>query len=174
MQKGMFDEELKIQRNKTMRESRGFTLVEVMIALVAVGLISAIGIPHLTPVKTGAEEAKAVANVRTLMTAQMTYSSTHPNGEFGTLEDLKAGGLINDLLASGKAGQYRYEVNPNGSRGFDVVALPDDLGGDVIASGFFGDETGVIREEENGNRPSGSSPPVNAGPGWAIIEKPVD
>ena len=64
-------------RNK----QKGFSLIEL---LIVVAIILIIAIPNLLRSRMAANEASAVGSVRTLNTAEVTYSTTYGTG-FTTL-----------------------------------------------------------------------------------------
>jgi type IV pilus assembly protein PilA len=60
-------------RNK----QKGFSLIELLIVVAIILIIAAIAIPNLIRSKMAANEASAVATLRTLNTAEVVYSSTY-------------------------------------------------------------------------------------------------
>lgn len=55
------------------RAGRGFTLVELMIAVVILGILAAIAIPSYTRYTRRSKTSEAVGNIRTICHGQMTY-----------------------------------------------------------------------------------------------------
>src|SRR5258707_6371838 len=60
-------------RNK----QKGFSLIELLIVVAIILIIAAIAIPNLLRAKMQANEAAAVATLRTINTAEVVYSSTY-------------------------------------------------------------------------------------------------
>jgi type IV pilus assembly protein PilA len=123
--------------------------------VVPVGIIAAIAIPNLIAARKAANEASAIATLRTISMAESTYQSIFQ--KFGTLEELEAEGLIDPALASGTKNGYRFtlEVTKNEERleGFEVVAVPMTYQSSGRRS-FFVDESMVIRAGDNNGGPS--------------------
>jgi prepilin-type N-terminal cleavage/methylation domain-containing protein len=76
-------------RNK----QKGFSLIELLIVVAIILIIAAIAIPNLIRSKMAANEASAVATLRTINTSEVVYSSTYSTTTvFATLGQLGNGG----------------------------------------------------------------------------------
>ena len=72
-------------RNK----QKGFSLIELLIVVAIILIIAAIAIPNLIRSKMAANEASAVATLRTINTSEVVFSSTYSTAAvFGTLAQL--------------------------------------------------------------------------------------
>ena len=59
-------------------QERGFSLIELLIVVAIILVIVAIAIPSLLHSRIAANEASAVYSIRTINTAQTTYTTTYP------------------------------------------------------------------------------------------------
>src|SRR5689334_22818051 len=63
---------------------RRFTLIELLIVVALIGILSAIAAPFLIAAKSSANEASAVQSLRTLVSAQSTFSTVCGGGGYAT------------------------------------------------------------------------------------------
>src|SRR6185295_18265268 len=84
-----------------------------LIVVAIILIIATIAIPSLLRSRQSANEASAVSNMRTLNTAQVSYSSSH-SGAYGTFNDLIATGL-SDTRFLGQVSGYLYSVEMSGN-----------------------------------------------------------
>jgi competence protein ComGC len=111
-------------------------------------IIAAIAIPNLLRAKIAANEASAVASVRTITVAQVSYAATHQEEGFTcSLVDLGNAGLLDSTLASGTKAGYRYElVACDGTpvQHYTILAMPMAPGTHGQRT-FCSDESAVIK-----------------------------
>jgi prepilin-type N-terminal cleavage/methylation domain-containing protein len=107
--------------NKT---NKGFSLLELLIVVAIILIIATIAIPSLLRSRQAAHEAAAVATLRTINTAQVTYLSTAA-GQFGTVADLISNQLIPSNFIPGPVSGYNFTIVLDSThRDFTVSAFP--------------------------------------------------
>lgn len=85
---------------KNMNQSKGFTLVEIMIVVVIIGLLAAMAIPAFQKVRTASQDKTVLNNARQLSAAADQYylengvSTVSLNGLIGTTNYVKALNLV--------------------------------------------------------------------------------
>jgi prepilin-type N-terminal cleavage/methylation domain-containing protein len=96
-----------------MKHKNGFSLLELLIVVAIILIIATIAIPSLLRSRQAANETHAVANLRTLNTAEVQYLSNH-QGNYGGLPELVTAGLLDSRYTVGSAG-YDFSIQVAGN-----------------------------------------------------------
>ena len=111
-------------------------------------------------------ERCVIQTVRSMHGAQMTYQATTGAGNFGTLSQLIAAGIINSAMASGTLYGYAFKIEivnsmPNVPAFFSFKATPLNYPVSGRRS-FYIDVDGVVRGGDKQGQPADrNDPPIN-------------
>ena len=152
---------------------KGFSLIELLIVVAIILIIAAIAIPNLLRSRIAANQASAVGSLRTLNTAEITYSSTFNVGFTADLPSLQppaagsnptstAAGLIDSVLAGGSKSGYSFTYSPGTSDSsgrintYAINATP--ITSSTGTNYYYTDQSGVIRQNSTAFAASTDSP----------------
>ena len=161
------------------RKQKGFSLIELLIVVAVILVIAAIAIPNLVRSRMAANEASAVASLRSINTSQVVYQNTYGAGFATKLLDLSDGGtpgncapsvtptataacLIDATLAGGTKSGYTFLYTPVSA---GAVVASYSVNADPTTSGssgqrhFFTDQTNLIRVNATAAA-SNTDPPI--------------
>jgi type IV pilus assembly protein PilA len=127
-------------RGFSMEDNRGFSLLELLIVVAIILIIATIAIPSLLRSRQSAQESSAVAQLRTINTAEVTYLSAN-QGSYGSLDNLITQGLI-DARFGGTVSGYSYLVIASGT---DYTASATPSSTNAGRFGYYSVPDAVIR-----------------------------
>jgi prepilin-type N-terminal cleavage/methylation domain-containing protein len=146
------------------KHQKGFSLIELLIVVAIILIIAAIAIPNLLSSRMAANEASAVGSLRTIDTAEMTYSTTYPDQGYTDLGSLggvapclsatpAAACLIDEVLSIAKVKSgYGFTAVPAGGLpnvNYTSTALPTIIGSSGQRA-FCSDQSGILRYNATG------------------------
>jgi type IV pilus assembly protein PilA len=156
-------------------KQKGFSLIELLIVVAIILIIAAVAIPSLLRSKMAANEASAVASLRTYNTSIVAYEITYgtdPTTSFAQLGPVTGGAapsasaddLVDSLLGTAnpaiKSG-YSFTYAPVSATPvvqYTILAVPQSAS--TGQRKFFTDQSGVIRQTTDGTTPTVTNSPI--------------
>jgi len=140
---------------KLAMKKNGFSLLELLIVVAIILIIATIAIPSLLRSRQSANETHAVANLRTLNTAEVQYISNNM-GQYGDILSLISQGLLDFTYATPNAG-YNFNVALNAGN-LNYTALATAFGANSGRYDYYSGPDYVIRYSTDPTRaPTGQS-----------------
>lgn len=90
----------------------GFSLIELLLVVVVIGVVAAIAVPNYIRGRTAAEKAGAVSLLRTIASAETTFYTAR--GRYARLDELSSTGTSLGIVQPPRIikGMYRFEMAP--------------------------------------------------------------
>ena len=141
-------------------------MVEMLIVLAVILLLAAIAVTNFLRARMQANEAAAVANMRTVNTAEAIYYNTYPTAGYAdSLAKLGGSGstcenpspaasciIMDEVLTGGLKGGYRFELLGDGqvpAQAYTLTALPE-FSGTSGGCAFTSSQSGEIAAAPSG------------------------
>ncbi|HEX8556475.1 MAG TPA: hypothetical protein VF668_00005, partial [Pyrinomonadaceae bacterium] len=114
-----------------------------------IGIIAAIAIPNLLASRRAANEASAISALRTIGTAESTYSSTVGFGSYGDMTALKTASLIDTAVADASSATacksgYFFGLTGKSAYAAGYTSTGTQCSSNSGSRNFISNEAGVI------------------------------
>ncbi|HEV2912289.1 MAG TPA: prepilin-type N-terminal cleavage/methylation domain-containing protein [Pyrinomonadaceae bacterium] len=136
---------------------RGFSLIELLIVVVIIGIIAAISIPYLERAKQPANAASAISSLRMIHSGEVSYRTLY--AKYSDLSGLVAAGYIYDgHLGAGQKSNYVFEVKTDADPVLNYYATATPLYQPTISEHFYMNASGIIYVKSGAAADETSSP----------------
>ncbi len=145
--------------NSHHQSERGFSLIELLIVVVIIGIIAAIAIPFIERAKQPANAASAISSLRLIHSSEASYRTLY--GRYADIPTLGNAGCLGDgHLRNGQKSNYNFIATPDADPASNYEATATPTYQPTTSQYYFIDATGVIHTEA-GVAATATSPPLN-------------
>jgi len=134
-----------MKRRHTRFNNRGFSLTELMVVLVIIGVLVLLALPKLLPLVTKAKTTEAKLMLKQVITLEQSYK--FENDRFSaSLTDI--GFEQTKLINEGGQARYKIEIVSADEKSFVAIATSTvDFNNNGVFNVWEADQTGAIREK---------------------------
>lgn len=135
---------MKKSAGRVVGSERGFSLTELMIALVIIGVLVLLALPKLLPVVTKAKTTEAKLMLKQLYTLEQSYKFEHDRYSQALAE---IGFEHEKLVSQGGQARYKIEIRSADEKTFVAEATSVvDFNDNGVFNVWMVDQSGVIKE----------------------------
>ena len=130
---------------KRVREIHGFSLIELMVVLVIIGVLVLLALPKLLPLVTRAKTTEAKLMLKQIYTLEQSYKYEHDRysnvlGEIGFEQE--------KLISQGGQARYQIDISSASDTNFTAQAVSTvDFNGNGTFNVWTVDKSGAIKEK---------------------------
>jgi type IV pilus assembly protein PilE len=129
---------------RSLRSEVGFSLTELMVVLVIIGVLVLLALPKLLPIVTKAKTTEAKLMLKQVYTLEQSYKFEHDCYSINLLE---IGFEQEKLVSQGGQARYTIEISSADDKSFVARATSNiDFNGNGVYNVWSADQTGAIKE----------------------------